>query len=274
MEIQTNGNGNGVDKIERYDWEPLDAPGVFMWINKDQLLIDPAYQRETSEYKSVEIAKRFKFRACVCLGVSRRDGNLYVYDGGHRLLAAKRRSDIRHLPCMVFDMDSSKDEAGAFLDTNTQRRNVSSIDTFRTRIHHEEEEAEYIDRVLHRYGLTVVKGASAPRQISTVTALFKMIKESREDFERTISISAELCQHCPVHSTLVTGLFYLSKHLDGSFTDPRIRKRILSVGADELIRAANSSGAYHNHFTPKYFAEGMLSTLNRNLKKPFRMVGE
>jgi len=87
------------------DWAILDDRGVFMELDKSILSVDPSYQRSTAIHIAKTIKRRFCWAAFGVLMVARRpDGSFFVYDGGHRLLAANMIDEINTVPCMVYDM--------------------------------------------------------------------------------------------------------------------------------------------------------------------------
>jgi len=59
---------------------------------------------------------------------------LYVVDGQQRLSAAKRRGDIHHVPCVVFESSGPEHEASVFRSVNMSRKPVGSYDKFRSAV--------------------------------------------------------------------------------------------------------------------------------------------
>jgi hypothetical protein len=124
----------GSDKLSHYKWKTKNNQGEFVMIDKNELFVDHAYQRDKiNEVRINAIASDWDWVMCGALSVSERDGKLWVMDGQHRKLAADKRSDIKMLPCMVFDLDSQQKEAGAFVGLNSQKTAVSSARTARAK---------------------------------------------------------------------------------------------------------------------------------------------
>lgn len=97
---------------------PLDL----RWIQKQQLQLDPAYQRDQTASKVANIRDHWDWSAVGALRVAERPNKaLFVYDGGHRLQAALERVDVSHLPCVIFTPERSAqaEEADAFVKSNT-----------------------------------------------------------------------------------------------------------------------------------------------------------
>ncbi|MEK9738014.1 MAG: hypothetical protein VW239_11885, partial [Candidatus Nanopelagicales bacterium] len=111
------------DKVTAFNWEMKGEPGEFQWISKNLIKIDlESYQRRNPRLAN-KIAKSWSWTACNAISVMRRGNQYYAVDGGTRLLAAKMRSDIKNMPCMVFESgdDGVVDEANAFTDINKYR---------------------------------------------------------------------------------------------------------------------------------------------------------
>ena len=84
-----------------------DKPGTFMQIEKELLLLDERYQRSQSAVKVAVMASKWSWQACGCILVAHRKVpsavKFYVFDGGHRVAAAKKLAEITTLPCLVFE---------------------------------------------------------------------------------------------------------------------------------------------------------------------------
>lgn len=104
------------------------------------LLVDATYQRglenKTSRRLIAAIARDWDWRLYTPLAVARRRDRdageaLYVFDGQHRLAAARLRGDLYDLPCFITESSGADDEARAFLAINRQRRPLSTLDLFK-----------------------------------------------------------------------------------------------------------------------------------------------
>lgn len=114
--------------------KPEFAPAIgnmpsLQWCRLDQLQVDDAYQRsiDTPGSQSMirTIARNWNWDLCQPLFVARRsDTRLYVVDGQHRLAAARMRSDIDQLPCIVSLTDGPAQEASLFSEFNRHRRSI------------------------------------------------------------------------------------------------------------------------------------------------------
>jgi hypothetical protein len=147
--------------------------GTVMMVRLDDLSIDPTYQRPLSKAKVDKIAEAFNPLAVGVLLVSRREGGeLYVYDGQHRL-AAMRRLGIKEVRCLVFDEMVKEEESGAFVSCNTVRGNPRARDVFRALLSAKDPSAQAIERIVENCGmkLHLDKGSGPNNSISAVSAL-------------------------------------------------------------------------------------------------------
>jgi hypothetical protein len=114
---------------------PAGDPPAIQWVGVGQLLIEPAYQRAADSRQSQsligKIAAEWDWRLCQPLMVSRRDDALWVIDGQHRLLAARARGDLPHLPCSVASYENAAQEAEVFVRANQGRKALTVLDLFR-----------------------------------------------------------------------------------------------------------------------------------------------
>lgn len=139
---------------------PLGSPPTLEWRAVGELQIDPSYQRsiETGPSQTLirKIAMYWDWGLCQPLAVSRRpDGALTIVDGQHRASAAKLRSDIPHLPCVITSYANAGDEAAAFVALNQMRRPLSALDLFKAAVAAEDKEALLILDCLKAAGLSI-----------------------------------------------------------------------------------------------------------------------
>ena len=113
----------GVDKITRYKWQMTDKPGTFEEIEKEELFVDPSYQlSRLNARKIIDMAAAWSWVRCGALTIAIREDNWWIIDGATRKLAADKRSDIKKLPCMVYDLgDSVPEESLSFVGINNSK---------------------------------------------------------------------------------------------------------------------------------------------------------
>lgn len=259
----------GIDKTKRYGWTTKDEPGELKYLHKDMLKIHPAYQREVALNKVTDITANWSWVGAGVIVVGERNGEYWVIDGQHRLLSAKRRSDITSLPCIVFSTESIKQEAIAFLDLNTNRKPVSSVAKYRGMTAAEDETAVIVTNVFNKLGIKATSNGPKAKEIKSVAWALKRAKEDAYTFELIMTIAAKLCEDMPIHERLIGGLWYMHKNLPYGINDKKLMERINNIGARKLVDAANRAAAYFSRGGEKVWATGMLEEINKGLRNKF-----
>lgn len=264
-EIKNDPNGNDIDKINVYRWEEAGEHGQFKMINKKSLKIDLEYQRELiAQERSIKIARLFKWTLFGALMVIERDnGDLFVVDGGHRLRATWKRSDITDVPCMVYTAKSIREEAKMFVDLNTSPVGMSAYQRFRAQLVAEEPYAVQANTLIQKYGYVFTKHGGEQFSCGAVQAIQNKIKRNNEAADKTIKILTEICEGEPLRKNPVDALFYLITNNGGiDFYNeyPFIKMKNAGIDAieNEIIRVtriAQKGGE-------KVSAMGLLNIIN------------
>jgi hypothetical protein len=265
--VKTNAelNHQGADKVTRYNWTIRNAPGEFLMIPKEELEVDHAYQRNRINQRRVdELCRAWDWIACGCLVVAlREDNKWFVMDGQHRKLAADQRSDIRELPCLVFETTGRREEAIGFLAINQGRMGVNSIDRYRAQLLSGDQTAFAVEGLLkstgHRVGHT-----AAPRTVGCVHCLYSLCAEDRERFERLWPLVAELFADAPLTDLVVKGLWLVDKWLGHrSVTDTPYREKLLALGGPGLHHEIKREVALIGRGSSRIFACAIAKCLNK-----------
>jgi hypothetical protein len=242
-----------------------------MELDKADLNIDHEYQRDEVNVGKVRtIASAWSWAGCGAISVALRpDGRFFVFDGQHRVLAAKTRADITTLPCMVFECDSVAKEAAGFLVTNSERKPVTAIDKFRSLVITEDDAAKRVKGVLLDLGLEISKTANRPGQIKCVARCMSLATNDFECFKKSIVLAQRVCMNVsPIPEDIVTGLFCLHrKH--GILDDGRFVRRVLDVGHASLADGIRRSRIFRGKGGELTLMEGILAAVNKGLHKRF-----
>jgi len=262
------------DKIERYDWKLLDQPGELRMLNKKVLRVDEQYQREATEPKVKEIARAWSWLACGALLVAEREGVYFVFDGQHRALAALRRSDITHLPCVVFRTAGSKEEAEAFLRANKNRKPLNGLAKFRAATAAEQPAALLVHNLITSVG-RVASESSTGTTVRCLALMMNHAERQPEVLKRVWPLIAEVCVGKPVHERVMDGLLYIENNLpEGeSLIDKEWRKRALRVSYDGLLGAANRFSAAYSKGGAKVWGLGMVEAMNKGCRTHMKLAG-
>lgn len=264
-----------LSKIERYGWIVKDRPGTPIAINKHELHINHEYQRALLPHKVQEIASAWSWVACGAISVAMRDGLAWVMDGQHRVMAAMRRADIADLPCLVFEIEDIHDEAQGFLNINTSRKSMTSIDRLRAAAVAGDEPAKQFRALCDRLGLTLTPNGKQAGQIKSADWGMRRMKEDPAATTIVMELANELSRADSViiQGRLLGGLWHIHKNCEVNLNDARLRQRILLRGAKNLVNSANSAAAYHSRGSEKIWADGMMKSINKGLRNRFKMRG-
>lgn len=274
MELTTH-TAKGVDKTARYGWMTKDEPGELKMLHKDVLQIHPAYQRDVLTEKVKAITAAWSWLSLGAIVVGERGGEFWVIDGQHRALAAKRRSDITHLPCVVFKTFDVKTEARGFLDLNTGRKPVTAVAKQKAMVAAGDEIAAYVQQQCEALGLEIKPSTHAAGHLKCVAWCTRRAAEDKDVFRLVLAMGAELSaqDQMPVAERLLEGLWQLNAKCGDGLADKRLAKRLREKGARTLLDAANRAAAYYVSGGGKVWAQGMLAELNKGMHRKFTMEG-
>lgn len=260
-----------VDKVRRYGWKSEGKPGELRYVEKDLLNVDERYQRPANHALALRIASRWSYMSCGAITVAlRQDGTLWAVDGQHRVLGARRRSDVKTLPCVIFKSASVEEEARAFLTLNAGKP-VPAIDKHNAAVTSRDETALFIQALLESLGLSLARSARHVGQLAFIALCYRRAVENRADFETVLRFSAEICRYenSPISERLFDGLWYLQKAIKDGLGNARLARRIREIGTSRLLDGALRAAAFYSKGGAKVWATGMLQEINKNLRAKF-----
>lgn len=261
------GHNTPISKVGKYNWKIQDSQGGFMYINKNDLNVDHNYQRDNiSNSKIVAMASNWSWIALGAISVGLRDNKYWVIDGQNRTLAAQRRSDIQDLPCIVFNTCTIAEEARGFLNVNTGRKPITSIDKYKASVAANDEIAKYVKESFRKLGIVPKQTTNNPREIKCLDWCISRATEDKIAFFEILSLAAELCENCPIPNILLDGLFYINKHTADGVFDKRINQKIRRIGALGLTQAAKRASAFYVKGGAFVWARGMLEDINKGFR--------
>lgn len=254
-----------VDKVQRYQWDSVGQKGNFEMIDKRELLIDTEYQRTMVQGdRAMKIARHFRWTLFGSLIVVKRDdGVLYVVDGGHRLRAAWKRTDIKQVPCMVYSAESIREEARMFVDLNTSPVGMSAFQRYRAQLVAGDEYAVKANQIVSKYEYNFTDRGKEQFSCGCVHAIQNRIKRNEAALDKTVCILSEVCEGEPIRKNPVEALFYLIVNNPGIdfYTDyPMLKMKNAGIDTieNEIIRVtriAQKGGE-------KISAMGLLNVIN------------
>lgn len=129
-----------------------------------EILIDHRYQRPLDEKRIEKMAGDFNPALFGVLEVSVRNGKVAVFDGQHRLEAA-RVAGIDKVACLVHKL-TPKEEAEMFVQLQRERKGIHPVDQFRAHLFAGDEECVAIAKIVEVTGFKISarSGAEAGQQ--------------------------------------------------------------------------------------------------------------
>lgn len=272
-------NGTTFDKVERYKWPLHGKPGELAWLDKAILHVDHSYQREdVANFKILAIASEWNWLACGAIVVARRDDKYYVMDGQHRVLAALRRSDVRELPCVIYEVSEVKDEAGAFVALNTFRKPMSAMSKFKALAVCEDEDAAFVASLLDRHGY---RASNNPHEttfgIKCVGTLLRLAAVDKDILEAVFAVCADSANGDAIMERPLMGLFCIEQQLrkrGDTIASPRWRPRFVKLSQAEMQRAAEKAAHYHGKGGQRVYADGILTLVNHKCRNRLTLTSE
>ena len=158
------------------------AEGEFLKVSKLSLRIPKpdkgigGYQRDVYDKLVKDIVMEFLWPVFGVLIVARRpDGSLWVMDGQHRLLAALQIDNVDLLPCYVFDIDNTPEEARCFFRLNKYRFGMRADSGFVAQVQGNDPESLAIKEMVEGSGYRVARVGTSRytvKCIATIQAAF------------------------------------------------------------------------------------------------------
>jgi hypothetical protein len=257
----------GRSKREVYDWADSGDHGELRWLHKDVINVDHTYQRKNVSLARVnEIAANWSWPAIIAIGVAQRsDGTYWAYDGQHRVLAAKKRDDIRELPCVVFHVRSIESEAQTFVTSNTARGAMRRIDKYKAQLVAGDKAALAIEELCESCGYKI-SGGSSEGTISCVEAIDSAVRTDFGAAREAFLMCATLAARKPFHAKLYRAMFHLEQHLrksDMSVSHANVRDKLYMSSADGLLDSIYESEKYHKKGGARIGAQGLVQYINK-----------
>lgn len=267
-------NGGFVDKIQKNNWNT--DVGIFgenRNIKKWYIAIDESYQRPSREKRVLEIASKWRWEAFGRVVVGERSNNgLFIVDGQHRLLAARKRSDVDLLPCIVFQSSGASEEAELFLILNTVRGPMTALERFQAQVITKDPIALAIFTAANELGLYIPKrncAASTDRNtVSCVDSLIKSWNINSKCAYESLQLSKDITSDSMIHRDVYLGIFYLNLKLYkfGSSLS-KYKERLVQIGDSSLkFYIKKHAIANDDHINNETRARGVLAAINKGLR--------
>ena len=141
--------------------------------------------------------------------ISHKEGENFIVDGQQRLLAARRRGDIREVPCVLFKSDGREHEARAFIALNIRRVKVPSVAKFNASVRAALNPEKQIAEWLGTLGLSVMDDGKSMNGVCFPAHLIRTWNMNAECCKRAVKIQRDVNGTEPLHSACHNGIFWL-----------------------------------------------------------------
>lgn len=214
---------------------------VFAVVALDELHIDESYQRSLQNHVKI-IARDWNSTKCDPLKINfREDGNFYVWDGQHRLEAARLRG-IKYLLCDIVVGLTQAQEAGLFGCQGVGIKKPDPYDIFKANVCAGEEIDTAIKEMCENYDLKVNRSKKSGNMscLTLAREIFRKGNTDREYFEWVLELLHKAKwnefpqSHC---HRVVNSLYEIRKgfEIENEFVQQRLIAYLKSTNPDELL---------------------------------------
>jgi hypothetical protein len=258
-------NGKLVPKEDHYGWSQPGPEPDFQWIHKNKLTIDTEHiQRHQVEDRVLEIASKFSWAMFIALVVVRRpDGVLSVVEGGTRLRAARKRTDITTVPCLVFDINSLSEEARLFYRLNTERTKVGSRDQYKALLTAGDELALKLKQLVEGAGYSVESTATTKAYaFDALETLLRLLRQNEAAARNTFHALAKAAKGARIDNDCLKGLYYVATRAEGEVFSAQNVERLEDTGIAGIRKAIKEREALTQKGGEKTAGWAVLDLLN------------
>lgn len=161
-----------------------------IWVNVDRIRVDHNYQREIKPARVQQILREFNWSQFQPVMLAEQeDGTFTVFDGQHRVAAARNHPKITEVPAAVVRLSGTQSEAAAFIGVNVNRTGINTIEKFWAGIEAGDKNMMRIRDVLSRAGCEVLPAVGV-HPGSTKTAAVSAVDRSIRNFGEAAVIEA------------------------------------------------------------------------------------
>ncbi len=216
---------------------------VFAIVSLDELHIDDSYQRSLQGHVKT-IAKDWNPTKCDPLKINfREDGKFYVWDGQHRLEAARMRG-IKYLLCDIVVGLTQAQEAELFGCQGVGIKKPDPYDIFKANVCSGEEIDTAIKEICDKYDLLVNRNGKTAGNLSCLTLVREILDKGEEEyFEWVLELlhKAKWNEFPQSHSHRVVNSLYEIRKISQSkseFVQRKLVTYLKKTNPDELLRNA------------------------------------
>jgi hypothetical protein len=218
----------------------------------EELHIDrESYQRQVVMSRVKEIGAAYDMDVAGIITVNRRsNGLLYIVDGQHRTLGAKRAGELEML-AQVYQGLTVEQEAWLFERKNATHGPMSATNRYKARLKHGEPIAVAMQEAAHAVGTHINTAKHSHKGINAVTAV-EWVYTTRGGGSEGVSMMLAVLKDAyeevggkAAHGDLIKGLWHFMERHEGKYDRKRLVTK-LRLASPEMIQlsAADFRRAY------------------------------
>lgn len=194
------------------------------------------------------------------------NGDIYVVDGGTRLVGAKRQG-LTHMVCKFHpDIKTFEEEAKLFFGLNKKRSCVPIFNQYAARLQYHDVSMVKLEHMISKCGFTMGKTAGY-HILGGPARLEELMKGNPVALESALKMLYVLTEDekYPAIETLLRGLYYLAANIeDKTIFDKKnwVYKRLMNVGATMLTKHCNEHTMLMRTRSTKTLGDAMLEQIN------------
>lgn len=231
----------------------LERKATVKWVPINLMKVSPLAQREFKQYRVDRIIKNFDPERLGVPTVNKRDGEVYIVDGQHRVQAVREMGwEDQQLQCTVYDGLTEEQEADLFLALNDILP-VSSMDKYKVGVVARRKSEVDIDRVVRSLGLKVTldKTEGAIRAVGTLQRVYD--RSGVAVLKRTLNLTVESYGDSGLQAAVIDGIAFVIQRYGDSIDDGWFAQRLGGARAGvsgllstaEVIRKQTSASKGH-----------------------------
>lgn len=252
-------------------------------VELDRIKIDMSYQRKLNELKVRQIIKNFDMNAFGSLLINKRDNDddFYLIDGQHRSKAAKQKSLII-APCNILHGLTQQEEADLFVQLNSIRYQIKSIDKFKAKVTSDDKTSLEIVEIMNQYGFKpnhLNNGNISTRKrgyITNVSSLEKIYNQKGSIYlEAVLRIISSAWKNNDgtfdpdaLKRDTIEGIysFVVKGYNKSNFDENKLINKLKKAAAITFINGQNRNLSIFGKGKSNNYAKAVLETYNQNNK--------
>lgn len=231
---------------DNFNAEPGAKPEL-LWVPVSAIRVDHNYQREIRPNRVRQILKDFTWAHFQPVMLAEQeDGTYTVFDGQHRVAAARAHPAIDEVPAAVVRLEQPRDEAGAFLGVNVNRTAVSTVEKYHAGIEAGDADMMAVCTVLEEAGCEVIQAHGvkpASNKTHAVTAVLRAIRSYGDVATTEACLTLRTAwknDTGALHGVMIPALARLYRNNKGTISRERMVQKLVSKDRRSLTADAET----------------------------------